>query len=600
MLASVDATAAALGLRPGMASSQALTLVPELAVVDAEPESDAGALRQLALWCHRYTPLASVCAADGIWLDVGGCSHLFGGEAAMMNRLLGHLDQHGMQAQAAVADTPGAAHAMARHGWRDPVPRGMHVVPAGGQAEALASLPVACLRLTPDLDATLRRLGFDRVGHLGRVPRALLARRFGSLPGLRLDQAHGRVNEPLAPLPPERHLFQRLAFLEPLLTAEALSTATARLMDPLCRTMEHDGLGARQLDLLFERVDGQVIAVRIGTAWPSRDPAHLARMLDERLELVDPGLGVEAMQLIVPWAETLRWEQQDSVAKPQVARLVDRLVNRLGADRVYRISAVESAVPEQSIRRTPAMDPVMGEGWDEAPGKGSHPMAPEAAAQEPNAAATPADRPQLHVVPTSEAPDGETDRPSLPPGPAPVLKLIPGTHDHYRTDVPDHLMKSLARRRKSRQDSLATDPPLLDWKAKYDPLQSPRPAAQDRPDAPAMARLVPARPKSRTVHAIWPHRLQAPTRLLHPPREVTAITTLPEQLPAAFTWRRHRHRIQHVNGPERIGCEWWKSGEETSRDYFLVENEGGQRFWLFRCVGLPQIPTGSWYLHGIF
>ena len=284
--------------------------------------------------------------------------HLFGGEAALLDRLLQHLARHGVQAQAAVADTSGAAHAMARHGWGDPVSGGLHVVPAGGQADALRALPVGCLRLTPELDGALRRLGFERVEQLVRVPRAQLARRFGALPGLRLDQAHGRVKEPLAPLPPERRLQRRLAFPEPLLTADAFRTAISRLMEPLCRTLEQDGLGARQLDLLFERVDNQVVAVRVGTASPSRDPVHLARMLEERLELVDPGLGVEAMQLVVPWAELLRWEQADSAAGPQVARLVDRLVNRLGPERVYRIAAVASAVPERSVRRTEAMEPM--------------------------------------------------------------------------------------------------------------------------------------------------------------------------------------------------------------------------------------------------
>ena len=187
------------------------------------------------------------------------------------------------------------------------------------------------------------------------MPRALLARRFGTLPGRRLDQALGRIAEPLQPLSHETPLQHRIAFLEPLLTADALSTATACLLDPVCAAMERAGLGARRVDLLFERVDGAVLATRIGTARPNRDPRHLLRLLDAHLETVDPGLGIDAMQLVVPLAETLLWQQGDAGSTTDVSALVDRLANRLGADRVYRAAPFESDVPERSVRRIPAL-----------------------------------------------------------------------------------------------------------------------------------------------------------------------------------------------------------------------------------------------------
>jgi len=159
VVGAVDPAAAALGLRPGMALAHAVALAPGLRVVEAEPEGDADALRRLAAWCHRLAPLTAPDPPDGLWLDVTGCTHLFRG---------------------AVADTPGAAHAVARHG-----PGG--VVPVGQHAEAIAALPLAALRLVAELVTTLHRLGFDRVAHLDRLPRATLARRFGPHLLLRLD-----------------------------------------------------------------------------------------------------------------------------------------------------------------------------------------------------------------------------------------------------------------------------------------------------------------------------------------------------------------------------------------------------------------------------
>ena len=362
VVAAADVAAQALGLRPGMALAHAVAMAPGLMVVKAEPEADTTALGRLALWCHRYTPLAAPDPPDGLWLDITGVAHLFGGEAALVDSVVTRLGRNGLMALAAVADTPGAAHAAAHYASAHYV---SSVLPPGGHMHACASLPIAALRLPPDLTAALRRLGFDRVADLDRLPRPALVRRFGPMVVLRLDQLAGRVREPIVPLAPVDALQHRVTFMEPLLTADALSTAITHLVAPLCAQMERAGQGARRLDLLFERVDGAVQAVRIGTARPSRDARHLARLLDEQLEKVDPGLGIEAMRLVAPLAEPLHWRQDGDALtiSTDVSTLVDRLSNRLGAERVYRAEPVESDVPERSVRRVPALAPPSGAIW---------------------------------------------------------------------------------------------------------------------------------------------------------------------------------------------------------------------------------------------
>jgi protein ImuB len=231
----------------------------------------------------------------------------------------------------------------------------------------MADFPIEALRLPAEVLADLRLMGFERVGPLASAARAPLVRRFGAGLALRLDQAAGKVFEPIVPVVPPTLIQARLTFVEPLLTAEAFSSVIVRLMDMVCGDLERAGLGARRLDLLFERVDGSVQAVRIGTARPVRDARHLGRMLDERLERVDPGLGVEAMRLVVAVADPLGFVQTASslVAKasPDIAPLVDRLANRLGEAQVYRIAPVESDVPERSVRRVSAVLPRVAGGW---------------------------------------------------------------------------------------------------------------------------------------------------------------------------------------------------------------------------------------------
>jgi len=338
-----------------MKLAQAQSLVAGLVVHEADPAGDAVALRRLAEWCVRYAPLVADDPPDGLWIDVTGSTHLHGGETRLLRDLLRRLHAQGLAVRAAVADTPAVAHAVARFG-------GGGVVPSG--AAVMADFPIDALRLPAGMLADLRLMGFERVGPLAKAARAPLVRRFGPLLAARLDQAAGRLFEPIMPIVPPALIQARLAFVEPLLTAEAFSTVIGRLVEIVCGELERAGLGARRLDLLFERVDGTVQAIRIGTARPGRNARHLGRMLNERLERVDPGLGVEAMRLIVAAADPVKLEQVSLVepAAPDIAPLVDRLANRLGEARIYRIAPLESDVPERSVRLIPAMSPVIG-GW---------------------------------------------------------------------------------------------------------------------------------------------------------------------------------------------------------------------------------------------
>ena len=354
VVAAADATAAGLGLRPGMPLAQAQALVPGLAIHPAEPEADAEALRRMAAWCLRYAPLVSPDPPDGIWIDATGSTHLHGGEAAMLRDMTAGFAAFGMEARAAIADTPGAAHAMVRY-------------ESGEKKERTTlPLPIEALRLPPAICDGLRLMGFDRIGQLVATPRGPLVRRFGTIVALRLDQLSGAVFEPIVPVIPPDLIQARLAFAEPLLTAPAFSAVIARLTVLICTDLEKSGQGARRLDLLFERVDGAIPVIRIGTARPSRDARHLARMLDERLERIDPGLGVEAMRLIVTRADTAPQTQTAALAErteAPIAELVDRLSNRLGAERVFRNEPVESDVPERSVRRVPALQRTGGISW---------------------------------------------------------------------------------------------------------------------------------------------------------------------------------------------------------------------------------------------
>ncbi|WP_134497317.1 Y-family DNA polymerase [Microvirga pakistanensis] len=353
------------GLHVGMALAQAQALVPNLHVVEANPDEDEASLRELARWAIGYSPVVASDPPDGLWIDIAGVAHLFGSEEELLSDLTSRLTRQGIAAKAAVADAPGAAWAMARYGAGG-------VVPTGRIVDAVATLSIRALRIAPDKLGALHRLGIERIGQLAAMPRAPLVRRFGRDVALRLDQAMGHAFEPITPLIPKETPVASCAFAEPVARLEDLKGVLLRLAKDLCRQLGRRGEGVRRLDLIFQRVDQKSACLRVGTAKANRDAAHLARLFDERLQTIDPGFGIEEMVLVASKVEPLTEMQiharglgEEDTGEADMGPLVDRLGARIGMRRIYRLAPVQSLVPERMARRIPALAPPTGSVWPE-------------------------------------------------------------------------------------------------------------------------------------------------------------------------------------------------------------------------------------------
>jgi protein ImuB len=360
-LAAADINAIKLGLRPGMPASKAQALVRDLAMVNASPAEDAASLERLALWALRqYSPVVAVDGTDGIVMDTEGADHLQGGEELMVTGLVNRLRATGVIAKAAIADTWGAAHALARLSREETT-----VVPVGGTARAVTGLALSALRLPDETITKLRVLGIDTVGELAAMPRAPLTHRFGPEPGRRLDQMFGRTAEPVEPIRTPELVEVFRAFAEPIAAAETISKYVRRLVGQLCDELEKKGLGARRCDLVIHRVDNTTQALRAGLAKPVRDPSRLSRLLCDRIEKVDPGFGIEKLSVVAIMAEPLEEKQQASALIEEdivdVTPLMDIIGNR--GVKLYRVEPVASDVPERSVRRVAPFAEEKGATW---------------------------------------------------------------------------------------------------------------------------------------------------------------------------------------------------------------------------------------------
>ena len=354
-----------LGLPPGMAAAHARALVTDLEVRDADPQADQAWLERLALHAVGYwTPTACVSGTDGLWLDLTGTTHLFGGEARFCRRLLRFLERLGFTASIAIAGTPGAAFALARYSGA-----AITLLPAGAETQAIADLPLAALRLAPEALASAARFGLERIADLYPMPRGPLAKRLGLATVRRLDQARGMVAEPIVPVVPFEAPRVERRLLEPIGTAEAITQVIGDLVDDLVTLLQERGVGLRSAHLTCLIVDGSEQGVAIGTARATRDPRHLKRMLVMRVEKIDPGLGIESMMLTTPRVEELKAQTLDAGLEsndrpPDIAPLVDQLAGRIEPDAPFRLSSRESDVPERAVSRTePLARPIGWPGW---------------------------------------------------------------------------------------------------------------------------------------------------------------------------------------------------------------------------------------------
>ncbi len=351
----------ALGLVPGMAVTQARALVSNLDVRPADAAADLAVLDSLTLHAVRHwTPTAAPSDADGVWLDLTGVAHLHGGEARFCARLIRFCRRFGYTARVAVAGTPGAAHALARYG-----PDATTLVANCSEAQALAPLPPAALRLSSEAQAAARRFGLDRIVDLLPLPRAPLARRLGLASVRRLDEALGRVAEPIVPVLPEEAPVAERRLLEPIGTAEAIEQVIADLLADLVELLGRAGRGARTLVLTLERIDGSSQHVAVGTARATRDASHLARLFHLRVERIDPGDGIETMRLAATrtdplGATALTASLAGDDAPADVATLVDQIAGRVGEAASFTTMPVESDVPERAVRRAGPLEAPTG------------------------------------------------------------------------------------------------------------------------------------------------------------------------------------------------------------------------------------------------
>lgn len=356
LITATNPLAEAHGIVSGMVAADAKAIVPGIEVINDTPGQAEKLLKALGEWCIRYSPAVAVDMPEGLLLNISGCAHLWGGERAYLKEIVTRLRNKGYDVRGAIADTAGAAWAVARFAKKHPI------IPQGKQADVLLALPPVSLRLETAIVERLHKLGFSTIGHFIGIARQALRRRFGEELLSRLDQALGNKEEPLELLQPLEPFTERLPCLEPIRTATGIEIAIRTLLEKLCSRMAGENKGLRTAVLKCYRVDGRMITMNIGTNRASHNIPHLFKLFELKISTIAPALGIELFILEAPKVEDTEpnqealWAAESGNLKDnELVELLDRVANKIGSANIHRYLPQERHWPEQSIKRATSL-----------------------------------------------------------------------------------------------------------------------------------------------------------------------------------------------------------------------------------------------------
>jgi protein ImuB len=400
VITSLSAQAQGAGLQVGQPVRDAHAMCAGLIARARNEPAEAAFLTALRRWAGKFSPWVAEEKPDGLVIDLTGCTHLFGGEEAVLRVVEDDCADLGLSVRLGLADTLGAAWALARFSGQaagsarngDAIDqearatrsragkrrhwtkggaapqvgaaqaRSARVASPGQSYSALSPLPVAALRLDPDVVAQLGRLGLRRIGDLLGQPRAGLARRFGKGLVLRLDQAMGSAPEPVSPARPPNHFAVRITLPDPIGLETDVLAAIDRMLPRLCAQLKDKGRGLRSLRLEAYRTDQTAQTATIGLARPTQNPDRIRPLLAMKLGGMEAGFGFDMLRLeavlteplhdrrVVGHMEAGRAVSSRLAGNTVLDDVIGRLGARVGLEAITRRHPASSHIPEKTAQ----------------------------------------------------------------------------------------------------------------------------------------------------------------------------------------------------------------------------------------------------------
>ncbi len=395
------------GITPGMPLNAAFVLCRELEVKPRNFEAEQKELQRRSGLIAHVTPTVSLSGCDTILIEVSKSLRLFGGFEAVCQIIYDSFSPQTMNLSESVSvcsfvmscsSSPLASTLMAHNGIELDIMRLedmkfdgaencdlKQLVPGKQQLKSvLGDIHLSATDLPAKIVESLGRCGLKTLRDLWRLPRADLARRFGS--GLLdyLDKACGEEHDLRKSLIPATRFFQCVEFPMETSNTKWILIAAERLLEKVEDFLEKRSSGVEKVifGLCHSRnqnrrpsrygveshtVDRNITRISVISRQAHGKASQFLSLFAEKLERIDIHFPVSSVSLRVD--DVLVCERQtDDLFSYQLGRsvagvqkwgqLVDVLAARLGYRMIYCVVAVDDHRPELAWRYgSPVMTP---------------------------------------------------------------------------------------------------------------------------------------------------------------------------------------------------------------------------------------------------
>lgn len=367
IITAVNGIAERQGILPGQSLADARAILPAL-IEQEEPEgAREKILEKLAQWCIRFSPEVGIDPPDGLYMEVTGCAHLWGGENAYLETIREKITKRGYEIRLAMADSYGMAWGLCRYGNQQ-----MHIV-HGSAPSSFLTLPVAALRLEQDMLESLRTLGLDEVKQLLSIPLRSLQKRFGQVLVKKIQQSLGEKQAWIKTIVIPEPFEVRLPCLEPIVTRQGAEIALQRLLDDLKKILLQQQLGMRRIRFSAHAADGKLYTLVVQMGMATLRTEHVLGLFKLQLEKIITDAGIELFTLFAEHVETYHpsqekiWETSAGMQLDQLSEWMDYIMMKFGKEAVHRYLPSEHHLPEKSHTQAADLSQSVSSTWLQGP-----------------------------------------------------------------------------------------------------------------------------------------------------------------------------------------------------------------------------------------
>lgn len=349
-----------LHLKAAMSYTAALSLCPEVTMLERRIQAEQSAIERLAGWAYQFSStvvLGKLSTAlqeaqrAALWIEIGASLKLFGGFRALIETLERELQELRYTYRLGVGPTLEGAALLARAGIR------MATTTPQALYARIRDLPIHRLALSTQVCQQLSTAGIRTIGLLLELPRESIAKRFGPQMSNYLGRIMGEAPDPRPSFAQPPQYAAQFAFDFELKSTEALLFPLRRMLHEFAGFLRGRDVCVQEFILALEHRDAAATRVRIGLSIPDRSADKFLSLVHEQLgraELPAPtiGLSLSADRFSAATAQQSDLFSTASQQREELAHTVDRISARLGEDSVYGLKLHADHRPERSWNTT--------------------------------------------------------------------------------------------------------------------------------------------------------------------------------------------------------------------------------------------------------